>query len=69
MLCFVLSVTVALASASVDSKNKDGYSDGYTKGYIDGKKQGQKDCKLLFLLLKSLNEIILKKTQAFNFVT
>lgn len=43
ILCFILSVTTASASAAVNSKNKDGYSDGYRKGYEDGKRQGQKD--------------------------
>jgi hypothetical protein len=45
VLCFVLSATVASASATGNNKNKDGYGDGYRKGIDDGRKQGQKDCK------------------------
>jgi len=48
ILCFVLSVTVAEASAAGNSKygkGKDGYRIGYNQGYKDGKIQGQKDCK------------------------
>jgi len=48
MLCFILSVTAAVASAGDNSKygkNKEAYKKGYNKGYKDGKKQGKKDCK------------------------
>jgi hypothetical protein len=59
VLCFVLSATVASASATEKNKNKDGYdknkdvydknkdryTDGYKKGIDDGRKHGQKDCE------------------------
>ncbi len=45
VLCFVLSATVASASANDNNKNKDGYRDGYKKGIDNGRKQGQKDCE------------------------
>jgi hypothetical protein len=57
VLCFVLSATVASASATEKNKSKDGYDknkdsykdgyiDGYKKGIDDGRKHGQKDCEL-----------------------
>jgi hypothetical protein len=59
VLCFVLSATVASASATEKNENKDGYDKnkdgfdknkdgyiiGYKKGIDDGRKHGQKDCE------------------------
>ena len=48
ILCFVLSVTAAVANAGESSKygkNKDAYKKGYNKGYKDGKRQSKKDCR------------------------
>ena len=64
ILCFVLSVTAASASAADNSnmaRTKTATKYGYNKGYKDGKIQGQKDCEKY-----GIKEILQKIPTPFN---